>query len=126
MSALLVGGAGISSAAEWNGSCENSEFCMYNGTSFTGNRADLVATPADDFTSFWGWDFPGTSVDVDNATSSSWNRTIMQIRLYENSNWGGSEVLHRASGAGCIGGTCPSYSGLGLFNNKASSMQSGV
>ncbi|MBW8483145.1 peptidase inhibitor family I36 protein [Actinomadura parmotrematis] len=96
--ALSGGGlasASLASAAGRNGVCEAGEFCLYFNSGQQGSVSDFTGSVAD-----YGakqpscFDFKGSGAGkgrcVKNAAASVWNRSSKTVRVYFNSNYGGT------------------------------------
>ncbi|MEU9891263.1 peptidase inhibitor family I36 protein [Sphaerisporangium sp. NPDC051011] len=98
--AMVVGGtvlatASPASAAGRNGVCETGEFCYYFNSNNQGSLSDFTGSAGDYGTkqpSCFDFKGPGAGKGkcVKNSAASVWNRTGNTVRVYFNSNYGGS------------------------------------
>ncbi|MBE3008398.1 peptidase inhibitor family I36 protein [Microbispora sp. NEAU-D428] len=107
--AIVLGGAVLAtaspaSAATRNGVCETGEFCYYFNSNNQGSLSDFTGSVGDYGTrqpSCFDFKGPGTGKGkcVKNAAASVWNRSGKTVRVYFNSNYGGSVYQDFAPGA---------------------------
>jgi Peptidase inhibitor family I36 len=110
-------------AFSFNGVCEAGEFCLFEHEDFRGDVIDYGTSGGRTCdSSYSNNNFPGTNHDVDDQTSSWFNRTNLTIRIYDDDNYqsGGSTLppgslgdlrdtntgqddasSHRSMGSGC-------------------------
>ncbi|MBB5626691.1 SpoIID/LytB domain-containing protein [Sphaerisporangium krabiense] len=98
--AMVVGGtvlaaASPASAASRNGVCETGEFCYYFNSDTKGSVSDFAGSVGDYGTkqpSCFDFKGPGNGKGkcVKNSAASVWNRSGKTVRVYFNSNYGGS------------------------------------
>jgi murein DD-endopeptidase MepM/ murein hydrolase activator NlpD len=120
--ALAVGGAAAAlaapaSAAARNGVCESGEFCYYYNSDNAGSVSDFTGSVADYGTTQPScYDFKGAGngkgLCIKNEAASVWNRSTKTVRVYYNSNYGGSYQDFKAGAKGNLNST--------LKNNNAS------
>ncbi|WNV87268.1 peptidase inhibitor family I36 protein [Umezawaea sp. Da 62-37] len=92
---LVMSGTTNASAAARNGVCDSGEFCYYWGANNTGSISDFTTSVPDyGTTQPTCYDFkgPGTGQGqcIKNNARSVWNRTSGIVRVYYNSNYGGT------------------------------------
>ncbi|WP_182881925.1 MULTISPECIES: peptidase inhibitor family I36 protein [unclassified Microbispora] len=107
--ATVLGGtvlatASPASAATRNGVCETGEFCYYFNSGTKGSLSDFTGSVPDYGTrqpSCFDFKGPGAGKGkcVKNAAASVWNRSGKTVRVYFNSNYGGSIYQDFAPGA---------------------------
>ncbi|MFE9670471.1 peptidase inhibitor family I36 protein [Microbispora bryophytorum] len=107
--AMVLGGtvlatASPASAATRNGVCETGEFCYYFNSNNQGSLSDFTGSVGDYGTrqpSCFDFKGPGAGKGkcVKNAAASVWNRSGKTVRVYFNSDYGGSVYQDFASGA---------------------------
>uniref|UniRef100_UPI003F4968D3 peptidase inhibitor family I36 protein n=1 Tax=Streptomyces sp. CA-141956 TaxID=3240051 RepID=UPI003F4968D3 len=119
-SALVIGGATVSSATPSDNVCDIGEYCIYDGTNYGGAMRSFLT----DFPNYaqvhFFWPDSQQSVSVnDRASSTRNNSAMLALRAYENANFGGDYREHRPAGTGCVALVCPSYSSLGSWDNNA-------
>ncbi len=110
-------GAAPAQAAARNGICESGEFCYYYNSYNQGSVSDFTASVADYGTSQPDcYEFKGPGAGqyqcIKNNAASVWNRSTVTVRVYYNSNYGGTYMD--------VG---PGYKGqlsAALYNNNAS------
>ncbi|GGK91579.1 hypothetical protein Sme01_53950 [Sphaerisporangium melleum] len=98
--AMVAGGAMLAtaspaSAAVRNGVCEAGEFCYYFNSDNKGSVSDFAGSVADYGTKQPScFDFKGAGAGkgkcIKNSAASVWNRSAKTVRVYYNSNYGGS------------------------------------
>jgi peptidoglycan hydrolase-like amidase len=108
--AMALGGAVLvsappASAASRNGKCESGEFCYYFNSDNKGSVSDFTGSVADYGTEQPScYDFKGTGNGkgkcVKNAAASVWNRSSKTVRVYYNSNYGGTHQDFKAGAKG--------------------------
>ncbi|MEU6407658.1 peptidase inhibitor family I36 protein [Microbispora sp. NPDC046933] len=107
--AVVLGGAVLAtaspaSAAVRDGVCDSGEFCYYFNSGNQGSLSDFTGSVGDYGTrqpSCFDFKGPGTGKGkcVKNAAASVWNRSSKTVRVYFNSNYGGSVYQDFAPGA---------------------------
>ncbi|WP_214413179.1 peptidase inhibitor family I36 protein [Sphaerisporangium fuscum] len=107
--AMALGGAVLAaaspaSAATRNGVCETGEFCYYFNSDNQGSLSDFSGSVGDYGTeqpSCFDFKGPGTGKGkcVKNSAASVWNRSGQTVRVYYNSNYGGSTFQDFKPGA---------------------------
>ncbi len=107
--AMVLGGtvlatASPASAAARNGVCESGEFCYYFNSNNQGSVSDFAGSAGDYGTrqpSCFDFKGPGAGKGkcIKNAAASVWNRSGKTVRVYFNSNYGGSVYQDFAPGA---------------------------
>ncbi|MBB4700146.1 murein DD-endopeptidase MepM/ murein hydrolase activator NlpD [Sphaerisporangium siamense] len=107
--AIVLGGtvlaaASPASAASRNGVCESGEFCYYFNSGNKGSVSDFAGSVGDYGTkqpSCFDFKGPGAGKGkcVKNAAASVWNRSGKTVRVYFNSNYGGSVTQDFKPGA---------------------------
>ncbi|WP_205719774.1 peptidase inhibitor family I36 protein, partial [Actinomadura geliboluensis] len=108
--AMAVGGAVLlpaspASAASRNGVCESGEFCYYFNSDNAGSVSDFTGSIADYGTTQPScYDFKGTGNGkgqcIKNQAASVWNRSTKTVRVYYNSNYGGTYQDFKAGAKG--------------------------
>ncbi|TYB42993.1 peptidase inhibitor family I36 protein [Actinomadura chibensis] len=108
--AVAIGGttlatASTASAATRNGTCESGEFCYYFNSDNQGSVSDFTGSVADYGTtqpSCYDFKGPGNGKGkcVKNAAASVWNRSSKTVRVYYNSNYGGTYQDFKAGAKG--------------------------
>ncbi|MFF4237733.1 SpoIID/LytB domain-containing protein [Actinomadura geliboluensis] len=108
--AMAVGGAVLlpaspASAASRNGVCESGEFCYYFNSDNAGSVSDFTGSVADYGTTQPScYDFKGTGNGkgqcIKNQAASVWNRSTKTVRVYYNSNYGGTYQDFKAGAKG--------------------------
>ncbi|MFC6087442.1 SpoIID/LytB domain-containing protein [Sphaerisporangium aureirubrum] len=98
--ATVLGGAVLAtaspaSAAGRDGVCDSGEFCYYFNSGNQGSVSDFTGSVGDYGTeqpSCYDFKGPGNGKDtcVKNAAASVWNRSDKTVRVYYNSNYGGT------------------------------------
>jgi murein DD-endopeptidase MepM/ murein hydrolase activator NlpD len=93
--ATALATAGPATAAERNGTCQDGEFCYYYNSDNKGSVSDFSGSLADYGTTQPScYDFKGAGngkgVCVKNNAASVWNRSAKTVRVFFNSNYGGS------------------------------------
>ncbi|WP_176611480.1 SpoIID/LytB domain-containing protein [Actinomadura sp. WMMB 499] len=98
--AAVVGGAVIvpappAAAAARNGVCEDGEFCYYFNSGNKGSLSDFTGSVGDYGTeqpSCYEYKGPGNGKGkcIKNDAASAWNRSNKTVRVYYNSNYGGT------------------------------------
>ncbi|MBP2708191.1 peptidase inhibitor family I36 protein [Microbispora sp. RL4-1S] len=98
--AMALGGAVLAtaspaSAASRNGVCETGEFCYYFNSNNQGSLSDFAGSVADYGTKQPScFDFKGAGAGkgkcIKNSAASVWNRSGKTVRVYFNSNYGGT------------------------------------
>lgn len=109
--ALLVCAAPTASAATArNGYCDDYEFCLYHGPDFTGSVSDFGygSIPTYGKSQPGCYEFKGAGTGqgecVKNNAKSARNRThIYVVKVFYNSNYGGSNFTFNPGGAGNLG-----------------------
>ncbi|MEU4672687.1 peptidase inhibitor family I36 protein [Amycolatopsis sp. NPDC023774] len=109
--ALLATAAPAASAAPTarNGVCELGEFCLYYGADATGSVSDFdgsIANYGSTQPSCYDFKSPGAGQGqcVKNNARSAWNNTTAHVvKVYFNSNYGGSNVTYNPGGKGNLG-----------------------
>ena len=109
--------AGPAAAAGRDGTCASGEFCYYYNSYEAGSVSDFTGSLADYGTtqpSCYEFKGPGNGqgVCVKNNAASVWNRSSKTVRVYFNSNYGGSHQDFAAGSKGNLNAT--------LKNNNAS------
>jgi surface antigen len=104
-------------AAARDGVCDSGEFCYYYNSDEAGSISDFTTSIGDYGTTQPScYDFKsagnGQGVCVKNNAASVWNRTSHTVRVYYNSNYGGSYQDFAAGAKGNLNAT--------LKNNNAS------
>ncbi|GAA2143071.1 CHAP domain-containing protein [Actinomadura napierensis] len=104
-------------AASRDGVCDSGEFCYYYNSGNAGSISDFTTSIGDYGTTQPScYDFKGAGsgkgVCVKNNAASVWNRTKYTVRVYFNSNYGGSHQDFAAGAKGNLNST--------LKNNNAS------
>jgi len=110
-------GAAPAQAAARNGICESGEFCYYYNSYNQGSVSDFTASVADYGTSQPDcYEFKGPGAGqyqcIKNNAASVWNRSTVTVRVYYNSNYGGTYM-----------DVTPGYKGqlsTALYNQNAS------
>ncbi|MBP2708192.1 peptidase inhibitor family I36 protein [Microbispora sp. RL4-1S] len=97
---MALGGAVLAtaspaSAASRNGVCETGEFCYYFNSNNQGSLSDFAGSVADYGTKQPScFDFKGAGAGkgkcIKNSAASVWNRSGKTVRVYFNSNYGGT------------------------------------
>ncbi len=117
---MVLGGLALAdpaSAAARDGACNSGEFCYYFNSNEAGSISDF-ADSLDDYgatqPSCYEFKGPGNGqgICVKNNAASVWNRTGKTVRVYFNSNFGGSHQDFAAGAKGNLNAT--------LKNNNAS------
>ncbi|TYK46104.1 peptidase inhibitor family I36 protein [Actinomadura decatromicini] len=108
--AVAIGGttlatASTASAATRNGTCESGEFCYYFNSNNAGSVSDFTGSVADygaEQPSCYDFKGPGNGKGkcVKNAAASVWNRSSKTVRVYYNSNYGGTYQDFKAGAKG--------------------------
>ncbi|GAA1858661.1 peptidase inhibitor family I36 protein [Actinomadura bangladeshensis] len=108
--AVAVGGtaaalAAPASAAARNGVCESGEFCYYYNSNNAGSVSDFTGSVADYGTTQPScYDFKGAGngkgLCIKNEAASVWNRSSKTVRVYYNSNYGGTYQDFKAGAKG--------------------------
>jgi murein DD-endopeptidase MepM/ murein hydrolase activator NlpD len=108
--AVAVGGtvaalAAPASAAARNGVCESGEFCYYYNSNNAGSVSDFTGSVADYGTtqpSCYDFKGPGNGkgLCIKNEAASVWNRSSKTVRVYYNSNYGGTYQDFKAGAKG--------------------------
>lgn len=109
--ALLVSVAPAASAATArNGICEDYEFCLYHGPDFTGSVSDFGygSIPYYGSSQPGCYEYKGAGTGqgqcVKNNAKSARNRThIYVVKIFYNSNYGGSNFTFNPGGAANLG-----------------------
>ena len=117
---LLAQGAPAQAAGR-DGVCDSGEFCYYYNSDQAGSVSDFSGSLGDYGTSQPScYDFKGAGAGkgqcIKNEAASAWNRTSKTVRVYYNSNYGGT-YLDIKSGAKV---------NLGALKNQNASHQIGV
>jgi murein DD-endopeptidase MepM/ murein hydrolase activator NlpD len=97
--------ASPASAASRNGVCESGEFCYYFNSDNAGSVSDFTGSIADYGTTQPScYDFKGTGNGkgqcIKNQAASVWNRSTKTVRVYYNSNYGGTYQDFKAGAKG--------------------------
>ncbi|CNF46514.1 Peptidase family M23 [Mycobacterium tuberculosis] len=108
--AAAVGGtaaalAAPASAAARNGVCESGEFCYYYNSNNAGSVSDFTGSVANYGTtqpSCYDFKGPGNGkgLCIKNEAASVWNRSSKTVRVYYNSNYGGTYQDFKAGAKG--------------------------
>ncbi|MBE1531162.1 peptidase inhibitor family I36 protein [Actinomadura algeriensis] len=108
--AIALGGAATvlaspASAAARNGVCESGEFCYYFNSNNEGSLSDFSGSVADYGTeqpSCYDYKGPGAGKGkcIKNDAASVWNRSSKTVRVYYNSNYGGTYQDFKAGAKG--------------------------
>ena len=119
-SGLLAQGAPAQAAGR-DGVCDSGEFCYYYNSDQAGSVSDFTGSLGDYGTTQPScYDFKGAGAGkgqcIKNEAASAWNRTSKTVRVYYNSNYGGT-YLDIKSGAKV---------NLGALKNQNASHQIGV
>ncbi|MFC0038489.1 peptidase inhibitor family I36 protein [Actinomadura rayongensis] len=101
----VVALASPASAAGRNGVCDSGEFCYYYNSDNKGSVSDFTGSVADYGASQPScYDFKGAGagkgVCVKNHAASVWNRSSKTVRVYYNSNYGGTYQDFKAGAKG--------------------------
>ncbi|WP_433241271.1 CHAP domain-containing protein [Actinomadura nitritigenes] len=117
LTAPLVASGSPAFAAARDGVCDSGEFCYYYNSDEAGSISDFTTSIGDYGTtqpSCYEFKGPGNGqgVCVKNNAASVWNRTGHTVRVYYNSNYGGSSQDFAAGAKGNLNAT--------LKNNNAS------
>src|SRR5689334_16764098 len=98
--AIALGGAASvfaspASAASRDGVCDSGEFCYYFNSDNQGSLSDFTDSVADYGTTQPScYDFKGAGAGkgecIKNNAASVWNRSTETVRVYYNSNYGGT------------------------------------
>ncbi|MEU6753786.1 CHAP domain-containing protein [Spirillospora sp. NPDC046719] len=117
LTAPLVASGSPAFAAARDGVCDSGEFCYYYNSDEAGSISDFTTSIGDYGTtqpSCYDFKGPGNGqgVCVKNNAASAWNRTSHTVRVYYNSNYGGSYQDFAAGAKGNLNAT--------LKNNNAS------
>ncbi|GGP95449.1 peptidoglycan hydrolase-like amidase [Actinomadura coerulea] len=113
--ALALGGTALipaspASAAARDGKCDSGEFCYYYNSDNQGSISDFTGSVADYGTTqpscydFKG-DGNGKGLCVKNNAASVWNNSTKTVRVYYNSNYGGSYQDFKAGTKGNLNAT---------------------
>ncbi|MFI0412493.1 peptidase inhibitor family I36 protein, partial [Actinomadura sp. 3N508] len=113
---VVLGGAALAaiaapaSAAARDGKCDSGEFCYYYNSGNAGSISDFTSSVADYGTEQPScYDFKGAGSGkgkcVKNAAASVWNRSSKTVRVYFNSNYGGSYQDFKAGAKGNLNST---------------------
>ncbi|QKW33454.1 peptidase inhibitor family I36 protein [Actinomadura sp. NAK00032] len=110
VAAMAIGGAVLlpaspASAAARNGVCESGEFCYYFNSNNAGSVSDFTGSVADYGTtqpSCYDFKGPGNGKGqcIKNEAASVWNRSSKTVRVYYNSNYGGTYQDFKAGAKG--------------------------
>lgn len=97
--------ATAAAAAGRNGVCESGEFCYYYNSNNAGSVSDFTGSVADYGTQQPScYDFKGAGngkgVCIKNNAASVWNRSSKTVRVYYNSNYGGTYQDFKAGAKG--------------------------
>ncbi|SNR24523.1 SpoIID/LytB domain-containing protein [Actinomadura mexicana] len=113
--AMALGGAALipaspASAATRNGDCETGEFCYYFNSGNQGSVSDFTGSVADYGTaqpSCYDFKGPGNGKGacIKNAAASVWNKSGETVRVYYNSDYGGSYQDFKAGAKGDLNAT---------------------
>ncbi|WP_199443144.1 peptidase inhibitor family I36 protein [Umezawaea beigongshangensis] len=92
---VLAGATAASAATPRNGICEPGEFCLYYLDDFGGSLSDFTTSISNYGASQPScYDFKsagtGQGLCVKNDARSAWNRSSRSVRVYFNSNYGGT------------------------------------
>ncbi|TDC19943.1 peptidase inhibitor family I36 protein, partial [Actinomadura bangladeshensis] len=108
--ALAIGGAVLipaspASAASRDGVCQSGEFCYYYNSNNAGSVSDFTGSVADYGTTQPScYDFKGAGngkgLCIKNEAASVWNRSSKTVRVYYNSNYGGTYQDFKAGAKG--------------------------
>jgi hypothetical protein len=100
LTAVVLGGtvliaASPASAAGRDGVCDSGEFCYYFNSDNQGSISDFTGSVADYGTEQPScYDFKGAGAGkgqcIKNQAASAWNRSSKTVRVYYNSNYGGT------------------------------------
>ncbi|MFI0404928.1 peptidase inhibitor family I36 protein [Actinomadura sp. 3N508] len=98
------------SAAARDGKCDSGEFCYYYNSGNAGSISDFTSSVADYGTEQPScYDFKGAGNGkgkcVKNNAASVWNRSSKTVRVYFNSNYGGSYQDFKAGAKGNLNST---------------------
>jgi hypothetical protein len=102
----------VSITALRNGICEAGEFCLYRDANRTGPVMDFNRG-VDSFT-YGSFRWPIVGGQVDNSSSSAWNRTNCTVRVYANSSLNGN-------GKSVVSGGSTNFRNTLVGDNQASS-----
>ncbi|MFA1537882.1 SpoIID/LytB domain-containing protein [Actinomadura monticuli] len=102
--------ASPAAAASRNGVCESGEFCYYYNSGNEGSLSDFTGSVADYGTAQPScYDFKGAGAGkgkcVKNEAASVWNRSGKTVRVYFNSNYGGTYQDFKAGAKGNLNAT---------------------
>jgi murein DD-endopeptidase MepM/ murein hydrolase activator NlpD len=107
---IALGGAAAAlaapaSAAARNGVCESGEFCYYYNSNNAGSVSDFTGSLANYGTtqpSCYDFKGPGNGkgLCIKNEAASVWNRSSKTVRVYYNSNYGGTYQDFKAGAKG--------------------------
>jgi len=93
-----------------NGVCDDYEFCLYHGAGFTGSVSDFAAGSIPDYGKSQPSCYEFKSADsgqgecVKNNARSARNRThIYVVKIFYNSNYGGTNFTFNPGGAANLG-----------------------
>ncbi|WP_141582586.1 SpoIID/LytB domain-containing protein [Actinomadura sp. WMMA1423] len=103
--AALVSASAPASAAGRDGVCDGGEFCYYFNSGNEGSVSDFTGSVADYGTAQPScYDFKGAGNGqgkcVKNQAASVWNRSTKTVRVYYNSNYGGTYQDFKAGAKG--------------------------
>lgn len=85
--AVLVVSATTADAAD--SSCSSGDFCVYSGYAWSGSR---YTDPGDNY-SYYGENYPGTSVALDDSASTVYNHgNSHKVRMFEYEGYGGKKA----------------------------------
>ncbi|MFB4308534.1 SpoIID/LytB domain-containing protein [Actinomadura sp. GTD37] len=127
--AMALGGtvfipASSASAASRDGVCDSGEFCYYFNSGNAGSVSDFTGSVADYGTAQPScYDFKGTGNGkgkcVKNAAASVWNRSGKTVRVYFNSNYGGTYQDFKAGAKGNLNSSLKNQNASHKFLSSA-------
>ncbi|WP_217920141.1 peptidase inhibitor family I36 protein [Actinomadura sp. BRA 177] len=127
--AMALGGAVLlpaspASAASRNGVCESGEFCYYYNSNNAGSVSDFTGSIADYGTTQPScYDFKGTGNGkgkcIKNEAASVWNRSSKTVRVYYNSNYGGTYQDFKAGAKGNLNSSLKNQNASHKFLSSA-------
>lgn len=106
LTAVLLSGMMAFTAAAWDGTCDTSQVCIWRDRDFAGPDAAQTGSLAR-----YVGQYPGSSSNINDSASSSWNRYATKDVYFHNEwDYGGAVFCNDSALA---------YSWVGLFNNDA-------
>jgi murein DD-endopeptidase MepM/ murein hydrolase activator NlpD len=141
--AVMALGAVPASAAGRDGVCDSGEFCYYYNSDNQGSISDFTGSIADYGTEQPScYDFKGAGAGkgqcIKNNAASAWNRSSKTVRVYYNSNYGGtyqdfaagakgnlSAALKNQNASHEFGPTARTNMSYGLYNASGGSITCG-